>query len=178
MATLQLEDIYKKIPHRINEWMWNFLSISFEDILDWEFDFDIFLPTYGKNLQRPLVWTQEQKSEFLISCLKWITSWMTPFCLIEDRDNWKKAEVIDWKQRLSTLIWFLKWEIFIDINGNKYFWNDLSKECKYRISWHWIKSNIWFAYDWWTDDDKLNWFKQVNFAGTPQDKDYMNSFTK
>lgn len=176
MKKLELNEIITKIPHRINEWMWMFYAISFYDLLEWEFDFDVYLPKYKCNLQREYIWTNEQKSEFLLSCIKWITSWMTPFCLIEDRKNWRKVEVIDWKQRLLTLIWLLKWEVFIEFNWNKYYWNDLSKECQYNISRHWIKSNIWFAFDWWTDDDKLNWFKKVNFTWTPLDKKHLNKF--
>ena len=34
------------------------------------YDFDVYLPTMKMNLQRPLVWTDEQKQAFIIAVLQ------------------------------------------------------------------------------------------------------------
>lgn len=51
-------------------------SMSINDFLDIyddiAVDYDVYLPTKRMNLQRPLVWTLEQKQELIISVLKGI----------------------------------------------------------------------------------------------------------
>lgn len=182
MKKLELSDVICKVPHRINEWMWMFTWIWFKDLLRYNFDFDVYLPTYKMALQRPYVWSNEQKSDFIISCIKWITKWMTPFCFIQHIKGGEysqedtKLEVIDWKQRLLTLIWLLKWEVAVIIDWKEYYWDDLSEDVKYKITWNDIKSNVWFEYQGWTDKDKINWFKNINFSWTPMDKEHIGKF--
>ena len=106
---------------------------------------------------------------------------MTPFCLVQlndwlDKDRTRKYQVIDWKQRLMTLIWFIKWEFPLFFNWNNYYRNDLDDRIQYEISRHSIKSNIAYDFDWLTDDDKLERFKRVNFTGTPMDKEHLDKF--
>jgi hypothetical protein len=177
MKKLEITDVVQTIPHYINEWIWLFIWIWFKDLLNTRFDFDVKLDTYWLNLQRKYVWNDLQKSEFLLSIIKWNTKWITPFCLIETNE-WddKYFQVIDGKQRLMTIIDFLLWKTYIVFNNKQYYWNDLSSECQYAITWHWIKSNVAYQWDWWTDEDKLNWFKRVNFTWTPVEKNHLDKF--
>ena len=71
-------------------------------------DFDVYLPSIGKNLQRELCWTLEQKRELINSIL--IGRHIPHFAIISIIDpNDQKEEifqVIDGKQRLSSMISF------------------------------------------------------------------------
>lgn len=71
----------------------------------YDIDWDIILSD-GKLLQRDFCWSHEQKSELILSVLKNIP--IPPFSFIIGGKNDKTLRVIDGKQRLSTLIDFIK----------------------------------------------------------------------
>lgn len=60
---LKLSDVRKKLPFRISNPLGMF-TIGDMATGRWgmTFDFDVFLPSKGKNLQRPLVWTLLQNN--------------------------------------------------------------------------------------------------------------------
>lgn len=189
MKTFDISMVRENIGIDIQDWICVFTQMI--DLLEIELDLDVYLPTYGKNLQRPLVWNLEQKQELILSILKWIRlPYISVVKIIKDvpeelRFTRKKYiyQVIDWKQRLTTIISFLKDEFPIVVNWEEYYHKDLWKFTCYidfepliwNIAYHSEIENE--EYDI-TDDKKVKWFKMINFAGTPQDKDYMNSFTK
>jgi len=79
-----------------------------KDVFDrdnYNLDFDVFLPSIGKNLQRELCWTLLQKQELILSILKGIQIPKMAFVFI----NHKIIQVVDGKQRLSALIDFFCW---------------------------------------------------------------------
>ncbi len=62
MKTIQeLRSDLKFHPHEINS--------SIRYFKELKIDFDVYLPTIGKNLQRELVWTLDQKREIIWSIL-------------------------------------------------------------------------------------------------------------
>lgn len=146
-----------------------------------DFDFDVFLPTLGVNLQRGLVWCLNQKREFIYSCLK--GNDFGKVHLIEiipeggRRINGKSLyEVIDGKQRLSTILAFINNEFTIEVGSNEYYFGGLDKPTQYAIS-HWeVTGRIAYSYHnkQISDRDKLLWFKRVNFMGTSQERDHMD----
>ena len=103
-----------------------FYAMSCPDERDYKYDFDVFLPTYGINLQRPYVWEHTQQNEFILSIL--LEKPIDPFIIVQHNNDRERTNtinyVIDGKQRLMTIQTFLHNEFPIIVNGNEYFWND------------------------------------------------------
>lgn len=142
-------------------------------------DWDVFLETKQKNLQRGFVWTIEQKRELINSVL---IGRHIPHCAlintIDKKDNKKDLYlVIDGKQRLSTMFDFVDNKFTILIDDKEYFFNELPTDYQLAIN------NFHFRYyivnEPWenriTDQQKINWFKFINYAGTSQDKEHLIS---
>ena len=146
-----------------------------------EFDWDVFLPSRNRNLQRELVWTLDQKRELIMSVL--LERHIPHFAVINtiNRENPNKDIylVIDGKQRLSTLFDFLDDKFTIELEGSEYLYSALPKEYQLEISCSWIRyycvNEPWEMERRITDDQKIAWFKLINFAGTPQDKEYLDN---
>ena len=136
-------------------------------------DFDVYLPTKSMNLQRPFVWDINQKRELINSIL---IGRHIPHCaiILNNDESW---QVIDGKQRLSTMIEFVNDNFTLLIDNVKYFYSELPIDYQRQIICHPIRyyrvcemdSPI-------TDEDKINWFKFINFAGTIQDKEHLTKF--
>ena len=79
---LTIKDVRPQLPFQINYGM---ADLSIKHILDpnWNItiDWDVYLPTKQMNLQRPLVWTLEQKQELIYSIFKGIQ--LPPISLIQ-----------------------------------------------------------------------------------------------
>lgn len=136
-------------------------------------DYDVYLPTRKLNLQRDFVWTLEQKQELIWSILKGRSIPELAFINLWD-DTW---QVIDGKQRLSTMIGFYENKFPLHIDGKEYYLKDLPKDYQYTINsftfrYSVIHENKENDYD---DDIKVNWFSFINFAGTPQDSEHLKS---
>jgi len=138
-----------------------------KEVLNKRFDFDVYLPSKKMNLQRPLVWTLEQKRSLIESVI--IRRAIPPISVVQLVDN--TYQVIDGKQRLSAFIEYVRGDF--DFCG--YYCDELPKEYFGQIQRHVI-----FAYrlceypdEPISDDDKIEWFRWINFAGTPQDVEHM-----
>lgn len=143
-------------------------------------DYDVFLPSIGKNLQRPFCWTLEQKQELIISLLKGIKLPSIAVVIHKDGNGVfgeQTIQVIDGKQRLSTIISYFRGEFPIIWEGFEYKISDLDGWGYREIAHYNFISDRMYSYDDdpVTDEDKINWFKMINWAGTPQDKEHMNS---
>ena len=180
--TLTIKDVRPQLPFNINYGM---ADLSIKNILNpsWNvsIDWDVYLPSKQMNLQRPLVWTLEQKQELIFSIFKGIQ--LPPISIIQYRDNDKNItyKIIDGKQRLSTLIAFVKNEFPIVWNEEEYYFDELDHSIKGEFLYHGtIRSNIGYEYPDQpiSDNDKIKWFQMINFAGTPQDKEHMNNLLK
>ena len=150
----------------------------FKNDIDW----DVFLPTKGINLQRGFVWTLEQKRELIYSVFM---GRHIPHCAIinivnpkdTNKDIW---QIIDGRQRLSTFYSFVNNEFTVFIGEKEFSHSELPKEYQNCIE------NFYFRYyvineEWGkpiTDEQKIAWFKFINFAGTPQDKQHMEKLNK
>ena len=147
-----------------------------------DLDFDVYLPTYKRNLQREFVWTLDQQRELIWSV---VLQRHIPFCAlinsINKEDETKdKYLVIDGKQRILSIFKFMEDEFSIEIEGEEYCYDDLPSDYKLAISnynlSYYVVNESWN--DRITDEQKLQWFKFINFAGTPQDKKHLDSFKK
>lgn len=155
------------------------ISTGLKYFVNQNIDWDVFLPTRGKNLQRDFVWTIEQQRELIWSVF---IGRHIPHCAIiniVDRDNPLKdiLQIIDGKQRLSTLVKFFKNELSIIIDDKEYFLKDLPEDYQRyfnRFTFRYYVVNEPFDTPM-TDQQKINWFKYINYAGTPQDIEHIKS---
>lgn len=145
-------------------------------------DFDVYLPTKDKNLQRPLVWNIDQKRELIYSML--IKRYIPPIKYISliNEDKKDTIQIIDGKQRLSTMLQFINNEFSIFINNVEYCYNELPKDFQFEISNYFIKGQAMYqSYGKnnkpipISDETKIKWFKLINFSGTPQEQEHINS---
>lgn len=140
-------------------------------------DFEVYLPTRGINLQRDYVWTLAQKRELIWSILmnRHIPKMAMLNVVSEKEDTKGTYQVIDGKQRLSAMIDFYKGAYTLEIDGTEYYFNQLPKEYQrviagYMFSYDIVDEDYGYKF---TDEDKINWFCYINFAGTPQDVEHL-----
>ncbi|MEG1140924.1 MAG: DUF262 domain-containing protein [Clostridia bacterium] len=146
------------------------------------FDFDVKLKN-GKNLQRSLVWSDLQKQELILSILKEI--YIPPITVVEVSESIRfrgerVIQIIDGKQRMTTVRDFLLNKFSINVNGIEYFYTDLSHAAKYKISSYSFVGTCYYTYKDeseekynLTDNDYINLFEYVNFSGTPVEKQHL-----
>jgi hypothetical protein len=172
--TLKLSQFRKKLPFNINYGMGDITLRGLLTHKDYKLDFDVWLPSKNKNLQRPFVWTLFQKRELILSILKGVM--IAPISVINyDHRIYK---IIDGKQRLSTLISFVKNEFSIEVDGDEYYFSDLDKDtAQGEFMYRSIKADIGYEYPHQpiSDDDLIAWFEMINFAGTPQDAEHLKN---
>jgi hypothetical protein len=137
-------------------------------VLHKKWDFDVYLPSKGMNLQRPLVWTLNQKRSLIESIL--IRRSIPPISVVQTLDD--TYQVIDGKQRLSAFIEYIQGGF--DFCG--YYCDDLPVDYFGQIKRHFVMAYRLCEYDTpITDDEKIEWFNWINFAGTPQDIAHMEA---
>lgn len=182
VSKLSIGDLSMRINPKIrsNE---NVSIFNLYDILgaDYILDFDVVLSS-GVNLQRGLVWATEQKQELIKSVLKGI--YIPPVTCVKVADlnslDYTKTtyQIIDGKQRITTMMSFAKNEFPINHNGVDYFFDDLTYAAKRKILGYYFTGSMYFSYkgsdSFLTDEDYIAIFEYVNFTGTPQDKDHID----
>ena len=147
-------------------------------------DFDVFLPTKGKNLQRELVWTLEQKQELIMSLL--YGRHISNIALINaspkrfpNRDIFARTfEVIDGKQRLTTLRDYLNDVFCVTLEGKEFKYSELPYDYKSGVFLRLYLNTYEYVEDYdkyVTDEEKIAWFRFLNYAGTPHDKEHLNN---
>lgn len=163
---LKLDDIRKRLPFSIN------IGLAACRVCDigkegYEFDYDVFLPSIGKNLQRDYVWTLFQKQQLVLSVLKDIR--LPPMALIHK--NHSIFLVIDGKQRINALVDYYNGKFYFEHENKKYYYCDLAQDAQRAIGLYYITADVAYEYDdcLIPDQCKIEWFKKINFAGTPQD---------
>jgi hypothetical protein len=184
MKKLNLSSIRKKFNFIIQKnsslELMDLVNQSYGDVLDC----DVFLPSIGINLQRKLVWTTEQKQDLILSVLKGIEIASVSVIIYKDNETRKTnsmiIKVIDGKQRISTLISFVKNEFPIVFEGVEYFYDDLETDAQYIFLSFTFRCDRVYEYDYKpvSDQDKIDWFEMINFSGTPQDKEHMLNLKK
>ena len=183
---LTAADIETPLPFKVSTpcMFFDLGDILYPEQSKMKFDFDVYLPTKGINLQRPLVWSLFQKQEFIMSVL--LERGLPPFYAVQRKEDSKKVDrvikIIDGKQRLTTLVSFVKNEFPIQVNGRKYYFDDLDKRLKHRV--YGLSLNTCMVHEYVdcgdniSDDDLIKWFCLINFSGTPQDKEHMLKLTE
>jgi hypothetical protein len=145
-------------------------------------DWDVFLPSIGKNLQRPLVWSLDQKRELIMSVL---IGRHIPHCTILDIINPENGaesiwQIIDGKQRLSTLVDFTLDKFTLLLEDKEYLFSELPEDYqrtveKYNFRFYRIIEQYNSPV---SDQMKIDWFRFINHSGTPQEKHHMESLSR
>lgn len=155
------------------------LSSQVKYFLSQNIDWDVYLPTRKKNLQRDLVWTLEQKRSLIDSIL---VGRHIPHCaminLIEETHPTKeKIQIIDGKQRLSSIKDFVENKFKIKLERKSFLFKELPEDYQRAILYFQFRfHNVNEEYEKpITDEQKIKWFKFINFAGTPQDEEHLKS---
>lgn len=151
-------------------------NIILDIINDKTIDYDVYLPEYGINLQRDYCWDVEQKRELIYSVL--MKRFIPRLSFLCGSDG--VYQVIDGKQRLNALLGFYNNLFDIIVDDISYYFKDLLNDYQRVIGGYMIPYTIVYEdYDnVVTDDDKISWFKFINYAGTPMDKEHLNKFKK
>ena len=145
------------------------------------FDFEVYLQSYGNNLQRKMCWTLFQKQQFIISLLKEL--YIPPFVCVEKKERGVISGtnyylVIDGKQRLTTILSYINNEFFIHYDNQEIYYDNLPPVYQNRINDNRnFKWNIYYSYtdDPLTDDDLIYLYEFTNFLGTPQDQEHIKN---
>jgi uncharacterized protein with ParB-like and HNH nuclease domain len=171
----ELRNVLKFHPQEINS------SISFF-AKNCEIDFDVFLPSKGFNLQRDLVWTIEQKRELIWSVLmnRNIPRMAMINVVSDTKDEKGKYQVIDGKQRLSSMIDFYNGKFDLIIDGKSYYFKELPEDYQrviggYMFPYYIVNEDYANTI---SDEDKIKWFCYINFAGTQQDSEHFEKLKK
>ena len=147
-----------------------------------DYDFEIYLPKYGINFQRPYVWEDYQQSEYIISILQERPLDNIIVIQHESEEGKTTMQIVDGKQRLTTIQKFLLGEIPVTINNKKVWWSDFDEDAKrhFKSRLLSITAVVYYTYDDdnLTDDDKIRLFNFYNFSGTPQTEEHKNTLKK
>lgn len=180
---IKLSDFQKKYRHNVNH------NLSFSHLGRLkriaDLDFDVFLESRQMNLQRGLVWTQEQKQSLILTILR--DQKISTISVVQDerlsnrnasdKYQWK---VIDGKQRLTTYLSFIENEFPIEIKGVLYYFKDLPEDCQKQILWY-DQYTITVHYNYngdIADDIMIDLFEDINWLGTPQDVEHLKHLKK
>jgi hypothetical protein len=185
MKTLQYTKHFKK-NRFINK---NYVNYSLYDLTDdaYTIDYDVTLSN-GTQLQRPFVWTLEQKQKLVLTVLKQMHIPAFHVLIEKPYSNGKQAStrilhIIDGKQRLSALMSFINNEYPIIVDNEEYYFKDFDSIAKYTFMSTSLDFNVVYKYNYpgaeiITDNDLIDWFCLVNFAGTKQDEEHFAMLTK
>lgn len=101
---------------------------------------------------------------------------------METDGNQKLYKVVDGKQRLSTMLDFLDGNFPILHEDEEYYFADLDVIAQRKISLYSIVADVVYDDDAVDDvnviikeDWIIQWFKHINFLGTPMDKAHLDS---
>ena len=140
-------------------------------------DWNVYLETRGMNLQRDYCWTLTQKRELINSVL---IGRHIPHCAIintisKSNDKEDLFLIIDGKQRLSTLFDFVDDKFTLIIDEKEYLFSELPSDYQSAINCYYFRYYV--VNEEWdnriTDEQKITWFKFINYAGTPQDIEHL-----
>ena len=147
---------------------------------DYRYDFDVYLPKYGVNLQRPYVWEHYQQQEFILSLIQ--EKPIDSIIIVQHSNDSSRSNVInyviDGKQRLMTIQKFGHNEFPIVIDGKEYYFKDFDKDLQrfFESRVNYMTGTVYYTYpDIPASEDVLiTLFNFYNFACTQQTEDHKN----
>ena len=177
----------KDLPSEMNKgimFFYGLFKLLKSDMLSYKnttFDFDVFLPDYGINLQRPYVWEECQQVSFIENII--LEKPIDEFIAVIEEDDFTKSngnkvyKIIDGKQRLLTIHKFLHNEFPITVGGEKVYYDDFSNELKefFEGRVNYFTGSVYYSdkiFDKLSDKTLILIFNYYNFSGTPQTKEH------
>lgn len=155
----------------------NLYSEFVENKYNHEFDFEVYLPKYNINLQRPFVWNKQQMEELI-----WSMIYERPIPnVVVISHEFRRYEIVDGKQRLLTIKKFINNEFPIFYNSKKIYFKDIDSNAQYNIVDRMVPNAlVYYSYDDdpITDDEKILIFNFFNFSGSQQEKNHRNLLKK
>lgn len=144
-------------------------AIMVGSYLHWWKNKDLDLnPSY----QRPYVWTQKEQDAFLTTLITGFPCGVIAIAVDSQFNETHWVEVIDGKQRLTTIIKFYEGEIGLPMpDGSRLFWDELPRHEQRTFE---NMSLPALGLDECTKKDRLEFFIKLNFAGVPQSQEHMN----
>lgn len=142
-------------------------SLMVESFMIWHRNGDLDMdPVY----QREYVWTQKEQDSFLVTLVR---GFPVGVIAISDDIEFKETkwiEVIDGKQRLTTVFKFIDGEIGIPMpDGSRLYWDEMNKSEQLRFRGIPMPT---IDLQECTAKDRLEFFYRTNFAGVPQSEDH------
>lgn len=126
--------------------------------------------------QRKLVWTLKQKQDYINNLFNGMAE-IRPTILLYYEDNKDIYEVLDGKQRLTTLFQFIDNEFAIIVDGEEVHFNDLIDTDKKFILNHnvyWTRIMSFKVLEPIALEDKLTLFLEKNYLGTRMSDEQIN----
>lgn len=126
--------------------------------------------------QRTLVWTLKQKQDYINNLFNGMAE-IRPTILLYYEDKKDIYEVLDGKQRLTTLFQFIDNEFAIIVDGEEVYFNDLIYTDKKFILNHnvyWTRIMSFKVLEPIALEDKLTLFLEKNYLGTRMSDEQIN----
>ena len=126
--------------------------------------------------QRALVWTLKQKQDYITNLFNGMAE-IKPTILLYYADNKDIYEVLDGKQRLTTLFQFIDNEFAIIVDGEEVYFNDLIDTDKKFIlnpNVYWTRIMSFKVLEPIALEDKLTLFLEKNYLGTRMSDEQIN----
>lgn len=126
--------------------------------------------------QRKLVWTLKQKQDYINNLFNGMAE-IRPTILLYYEDKKDIYEVLDGKQRLTTLFQFIDNEFAIIVDGEEVYFNDLIDTDKKFILNHnvyWTRIMSFKVLEPIALEDKLTLFLEKNYLGTRMSDEQIN----
>lgn len=126
--------------------------------------------------QRTLVWTLKQKQDYINNLFNGMAE-IRPTILLYYEDKKDIYEVLDGKQRLTTLFQFIDNEFAIIVDGEEVYFNDLIDTDKKFILNHnvyWTRIMSFKVLEPIALEDKLTLFLEKNYLGTRMSDEQIN----
>ena len=134
-------------------------------------DVELCLDAY---YQRDYVWKEKEQQEFLFSFFNNLPLGTVAIAINSDYGDEESVssyyEVVDGKQRITTMLMFINNEIPYIVDGVPYYWKDLDVKTQRAFKgrtfpYQEISNSV-------DEKVKLEYFYRVNFTGVPQDKSH------
>ena len=126
--------------------------------------------------QRTLVWTLKQKQDYITNLFNAMAE-IRPTILLYYEDKKDIYEVLDGKQRLTTLFQFIDNEFALIVDGEEVYFNDLIDTDKKFILNHnvyWTRIMSFKVLEPIALEDKLTLFLEKNYLGTRMSDEQIN----
>ncbi|AFF28115.1 gp117 [Sphingomonas phage PAU] len=169
MKTLTLSDFLKENHFDLE--VHNPIHITPYNLLrkNTKLDFDVIV--FGVPLQRTVVWKEYQKQELILTLLKGQEiPEIYAICQCHYDKSDKVYQIIDGKQRLTTILDFMENKFPIQFGNDLFMYDHLDEHLQRRIWNCSLRMSIVYEYPDTivSDIDKIKWFNLLNFSGTLQ----------